>query len=316
MSDEWTDNLASKKFNVEHALAMEARGSVIMPVRFLYEPDRLKEYEATLATCHIYMIGYMPTIQTDGPGEVDGTEIITKWLIGGKPFEARIDVLVQGCTVARNDELGTWWIVDPEGNPRHPDILMQKARQRLADEQTAFPFKVLYIGQAFGKNGSRQALDRLLKGHEKLQEICIKGVPADHALYLLLVDVEPGTNLHTIFNSMAQEQANTYDRILHGLEAQAETTEAEKTTLYEASLIRYFEPPYNKEFKETFPSTNMTLLQGCYKKDINTIIAEINLDGEFQLTSDKIPPKKNHMAVHELHSDDERKIFFGLIDPP
>lgn len=106
------------------------------------------------------------------------------------------------------------------------------------------------------------------RGHEKLQEICIKGVPQGHGLYLLLIEVAIGTNLNTIFNPQAKDQDNTHDRILKGLQAQAETTEAEKTTLYEASLIRYFEPPYNKEFKENFPSTNMSLLKRAMAKTL------------------------------------------------
>ena len=46
-------------------------------------------------------------------------------------------------------------------------------------------FEVLYIGQAFGDGGSRNALDRLLK-HETLQKIAVKGVPAGSVLMLLL----------------------------------------------------------------------------------------------------------------------------------
>lgn len=311
MSKEWEEKLASQKYNVEHALAIEALKTIIMPVRFIYEPERLKEFKTALRCCHIYMIGYMPTIQTDGAGIIDKDHVITNWLVGGKPYTVRTSIFAEGCTV--HEEGGRWWIVDPKGIRRTPDTLMKRARQQLGDEQTAFPFKVLYIGQAFGKNGSRQALDRLLQGHEKLQEICIKGVPPEHAIYLLFINVAPGPNLNTILNPQAKEQGNTHGRILKGLEAQQETTEAQKTTLFEASFIRYFKPLYNKEFKENFPSTNMNLLQECYEKDINTIIAELNIDAEFQVTSDTIPPQKNHMAIHELHSEMDRKIFFGLI---
>lgn len=313
MAKDWDEQLKEQKFGVEHALELNARSSVIMPVRFLYEPDRLEQYRDTLATCHIYMIGHLPIMQTDGAGEIDGSHVITKWLIAGKSYEVRTDIFTTGCTVHK--ENGLWWIVDPDGNRRTPDKLMERARRQLGDEHSALPFTVLYIGQAFGKNGSRQALDRLLKGHEKLQEICIKGAPEGQALYVLLIDLEPGTNLATIFNPQAKDHDSQYERIVQGLQAQAETSEAEKTTLYEASLIRYFQPPYNKEFKETFPSTNMTLLEGCYGKDINSIMATLNLDADFQVKSDIVPQKKDHFVHHQLQTEQDRRIFFGLLNP-
>lgn len=37
-------------------------------------------------------------------------------------------------------------------------------------------FDIQYIGQAYGKSGSRNALDRLRK-HETVQKIALQGVP-------------------------------------------------------------------------------------------------------------------------------------------
>lgn len=311
MSKDWDEKLAEQKYGVEHALELSARSAIIMPVRFLYEAERLEEYRATLATCHIYMIGHLPIIESTAPGQIEKDEIITSWLVAGKPYEVRTKI-PEGCSI--HAEYGRWWIIDPEGNSRKPDKLLERARKQLGDEQNAIPFTVLYVGQAYGKNGSRQALDRLLKGHEKLQEILAKGPPEGHALYLLLIDAEPGTTLNTIFNPQAKNHDDTFDRILKGLQKQEETSEAEKTTLYEASLIRYFRPPYNKEFKETFPSTNMTLLAGCYDKDISSIVASLCIDAEYQLKSDSVPQKKDHVINHDLHADKDRKIFFGFLN--
>ncbi|HEY9753885.1 MAG TPA: hypothetical protein V6C97_01845 [Oculatellaceae cyanobacterium] len=148
-----------------------------------------------------------------------------------------------------------------------------------------------------------------LKGHEKLQEICIKGIPEGQALSLLLIDVEPGATLNTIFNPQAKNQDGTYERILNGLKKQEETSEAEKITLYEASLIRYFQPPYNKEYKENFPSTNMTMLEDCYDKNISSIIAGLCIDAEYQLRSEAVAQKKDHVINHDLYTEKDRKIF-------
>ncbi|HEY9753886.1 MAG TPA: hypothetical protein V6C97_01850 [Oculatellaceae cyanobacterium] len=43
MSKEWDEHLAEQKFGVEHALELNARSAIIMPVRFLYEPERLEQ---------------------------------------------------------------------------------------------------------------------------------------------------------------------------------------------------------------------------------------------------------------------------------
>ena len=48
--------------------------------------------------------------------------------------------------------------------------------QNLKHQSNAANFVVKYIGQAYGKEGSRNAIDRLLK-HETLQKISLKGIP-------------------------------------------------------------------------------------------------------------------------------------------
>jgi len=83
-------------------------------------------------------------------------------------------------------------------------------------------------------------------------------------------------------------------------------------TLYEPSLIRHFQPPFNKEFKESFPSTNLKVLADCYDKDFSTLISEICIDElPFKMTSDAVPPSQYHTAKFDLHEDEVRQIFFG-----
>jgi len=69
-----------------------------------------------------------------------------------------------------------------------------------------------------------------------------------------------------MFNPWANDKCRGSERIKKGLDKLFGTNEAERTTLYEASLIRYFQPPFNKEFKNSFPSTNMKVLADCYDK--------------------------------------------------
>jgi hypothetical protein len=69
-----------------------------------------------------------------------------------------------------NAETG-WYVEDAAGGKSFPNTAM--ISRRLAVDHGALGFDVLYIGQAFGDDGSRNALDRLKK-HETLQKIAAK----------------------------------------------------------------------------------------------------------------------------------------------
>src|SRR3546814_13745764 len=113
--------------------------------------------------------------------------------------------------------------------------------RRLNHEQDAIRFDVLYIGQAYGKDGSRNALDRLLK-HETLQRISVKGVPSDRRLTLLMLEIEPGNRMITFMNPCAGNTKDGSARISSGLDTLSGNSAPEPVTLYEASQIRYFPP--------------------------------------------------------------------------
>jgi hypothetical protein len=169
---------------------------------------------------------------------------------------------------------------------------------------------VLYIGQAYGGDGSRNALDRLKK-HETLQKIAVKGIPEDYVLTILMLAIEPSSQLITMINPWAKDQSHGLERMKKGL--LFDTNEAERTTLYEAALIRYFQPPFNKEFKNSFPSTNMKVLAECYNKDFSALVAEICIDElPFKLFSAAAQRTGTgyHHAKHNLHTDESRRVFF------
>lgn len=311
MNDNWQDMLAGKKFDVEHALTLESRSSLILPAGWIYDNKRLEPFLEGIKDCHVYMIGHLPIMEMNGVGRIENAQLITSYLIAGKEHELRWNV-PPGSKIEKQN--GNWWVSDPEGKQLIPE--QRLAQRRLSNEQNALPFNVLYIGQAFGTDGSRNALERLQK-HEKLQEIALKQrevVPNNHRLSTLLLEMERNTELVTMFNSFAQSGDNTYERILNGLKKLDETTEAEKTTLYEASLISHFQPRFNKEFKDSFPSTNMKVLTGCYERDITAIIANLAPNAEFQVCSDIVSPKKEHVIQIDLHDDKARRVFLGLTD--
>ncbi|SMX31951.1 hypothetical protein [Actibacterium lipolyticum] len=299
-----TELFGAKQFDIEHALNMYATSFVLMPAFGIYEEEIVAAFKAQLAKCHIYVIGTIPPIETVDQRLEDG-QLVIATLVAGKRYNLTWP-MPEGVEVVETDR--GWFIKNGDGYwaPSDDEIV-----QRLNVEQDAIRFEVLYIGQAYGKDGSRSALDRLLK-HETLQRIAVTGVPADRRLTILMLEIEPANSMITFMNPWAENREGGSVRISAGLDKLFGTSEAERVTLYEASLIRHFQPPFNKEFKESFPSTNLKVLADCYDKDFSALISEIRIDKlPFKMTSDAVPPSQYHTAKFDLHEDEARQVFFG-----
>ena len=302
MSDVFKD----KAFDVEHALIMYARSYVTMPAFGIYEDELIAPLIEQIRHCHIYIIGLTPKLDFVGATQ-EAEDLVTSVEIGRRRYDLRWPV-PKGATLKGSDQYG-WYVEDDSGGKFFPSEAM--IGQRISAEYGILDFKVLYIGQAFGENGSRNALVRLKK-HETLQKIAVKGIPEGYNLTILMLAIEPANQLLTTFNPWAKDASQSSERIKKGLDKLFGTTEAERTTLYEASLIRYFQPEFNIEFKNSFPSTNMKLLADCYEKDFSGLVAEISIDElPFTLFSDTVPHRTSHIAKHDLHTDESRRIFFS-----
>lgn len=290
-------------FDVEHAINMYAYSYVTMPADAIYDKKMLSQYSEILSKCHIYIIGFHPTIQLIDANQVErNLSLNFKVNLEDKevtlPLPDDLDLLVDGDTFSLVNKAGKrMWFNDIDINR----IINQSV--------STLEFNIQYIGQSYGKDGSRNAMTRLLK-HETLQKIALQGVPEGQRLTLLLLEIEPSNRLITSFNPHA-EVKDEGSRIKSGLEKLYSTSEQERISLYEASLIRYFSPKFNKEFKNSFPSTNLKVLQDCYEKDFSAVIAEISISElPFQLCSDTIKASPSHISKHHLHDDAKRKIFF------
>lgn len=296
--------LTGKKFDIEHALSMYALSYVQMPAWGIYEKDVVAEFQARIDKCHIYIIGTLPAVELVDDREEDGNLVLGLTVSGERhelswpiPDGAKMIDTDHGKFLEKD---GLVWA------PTEHDMM-----RRLNDEQDAIRFDVLYVGQAYGKDGSRSALDRLLK-HETLQKISVKGIPADRRLTLLMLQIEPGNRMITVMNPWAKNKDDGPKRISAGLDKLFGTSDAERVTLYEASLIRYFQPPFNKEFKDSFPSTNLKVLADCYEKDFAALISEICIDElPFKLTSGAVAAAQYHTAKFDLHEDEARRVFFS-----
>lgn len=293
-------------FDIEHALGMYAVSYCVLPAESIYDKETLTSLTDVADTCHIYLIGYTPKIDFIGAEQKDGHLLLTFKILKKKHIISY--KLPDGLSLKRDSE--HWYLSDSSGERFWPDIIEMQSKLSLKSREVKFEVK--YVGQAYGQDGSRNAIDRLLK-HETLQKIALKGAPDGHQITLLLLAVQPSNQLFTTINPFAKNKKDGLKRIKKGLDKLFNTSEKERTALYEAALIRYFHPDFNKEFKDSFPSTSLKILRDCYEKDFAGIVAEICIDElPFLLWSSSVKPALHHIAKHDLHKIDDRKIFFDL----
>lgn len=300
------DVFGNAAFDIEHALSMYALSFCTIPAEGIYDKDALASLGKVLDKCHIYLIGYTPKIDLIGAEQKD-RHLLLSFDILSKKYVLDYE-LPKGLNLKLDGDL--WYLADAWGGRFWPNE--NEMQTRLAASTDLIKFEVKYVGQAYGQDGSRSALDRLLK-HETLQKISLTDTPQGYRITLLLLAIEPSNQLITSINPFAKNTQDGGARIQQGLSKLFNTTEAERISLYEAALIRYFYPDFNKEFKDSFPSTNLKILRDCYKKDFSAVIAEICIDDlPFQLWSSAVAPKLHHIAKHDLHKSEDRKMFFGL----
>ena len=299
-SSDW----AIGRFDVEHALGMYAQSYAVLPASGIYEIDKFKdELRGVPERSHIYVIGESPKLKI-GPFEQDGRVLRITLNLANEVRTASFPLPPE---LNLEEQDGFYFLSDSKGQrlmPGHDQILSAAG---------TVPFKVLYIGQAFGKHGERKAIDRLL-AHSRLQEIALKGVREGFELNLVLIELAD-TTLFTHFNPNAEikDEEIARDRISAGVGKLFGTSLAERVSLYEAGLIRYFQPKFNVEFKNSFPSTNLKILADCYEKDFAAIVAEICIDDfPYSLYSESVDPKVFHIAAYDLQADKDRSFFFGL----
>jgi hypothetical protein len=295
----------NKKFDVEHALNLHADSFSLFPAQAIYDDEALKPFMPVIERCHIYLIGTVPKVDFVGTRQSNRTLFVTMEVLG-KAYEISWP-LPDGIELKEED--GLWYLLDQHG--KRSFVTEDAMFQQLAVTYDCLQFDVQYIGQAYGSDGSRNALDRLRK-HETLQKIALQGVPEGYRLELILLEVVPATRVVTLFNPEAEDKTQGGERIKAGLDKLFGTDEKERVSLFEAAFIRYFRPPFNEKFKDSFPSTNMKVLKDCYAKDFSAVVAEIGFDElPFKLCSGHVEAKDHHIASFNLSTAEERAVFFS-----
>jgi len=184
---------------------------------------------------------------------------------------------------------------------------------KLDNLQKSLSFEVLYVGQSYGTEGSSTSVDRLIN-HKTLQKIYFdssKNFPGKD-IWLILCSFEKSiiTTTDPKQDEYGVSEAENNKHLFQA--ANTEVTEKQSINFTEASLIRYFQPEYNKIYKDSFPSTSHTAYSECYELDVNSVAIHLSTQEFFMLHSSQVPPNCDHSAYFNLHSHNERKSMFEL----
>lgn len=181
-------------------------------------------------------------------------------------------------------------------------------------------YEVLYIGQAYGKNGKRTAINRLL-AHETLQKIYTHSLTQnpESDIWIMLTRFSQLSILFSLanFNVDFQKDNNERDDKLanHFFNNQGfKISENQQINFTEAALIRYFKPKYNLEFKDSFPNKNHKSYSECYKLDIRALNIELDTSEHIRnIYTAHTGKRNNHSTMFEFENDKDRFSFMEII---
>jgi len=321
-------NKSKRKYLSEFALNIHTGGWTLMPASDLAIDNPLMPDDSTqglLDNSHIYLLSKLPRLSFSPNRFQYKNNVISgdfTFKVEGKEKLVPFEFSPNPSSDITNIELSPY---------PHREILMKDSNgdaiRFIPASLLFFSFgfhtkfneiknlEVLYVGQAYA-DGKRSAVDRL-KNHSTLQKILanFQYSSPDYEIYILMYEYMDPV-LFTSMDGRSKAQITDYRDInrFHSI-VDNPPTKKQVISLMEAGLIRYFQPKYNKIYKENFPSTSHEILKGCYALDFSALVVEINSeDLGFSLYSDNIKPSSHHISKIELIDPDKRWGFFHISD--
>jgi hypothetical protein len=175
--------------------------------------------------------------------------------------------------------------------------------------------EILYVGQSLSGSAKYSIRDRI-ENHSTLQNIyseAIKNFPGDE-IWIGLFDFE--MQIITSINGITEATATPEEDDAH-VERFFSTAISDQhmVNFTEAALIRYFQPSYNKIYKNSFPDPAHSTYSSCYDLEVNMLVIGFSLDCiRCRVYSGAVSPAIEHEVKFNLYSTDERKSMFDFSD--
>ncbi len=289
--------------------------------RLVLQQEHLHKINEINIKPHIYIIARRPRI-TILPSEFKFGDEIIKGV-----FRKQVREDYEDIEVSTNNHLGTseveiisdypfteYRIVSSDG-----DSLLANGKSALLLAACGVEYwhhldlEVLYIGQSYGLNGSRTAAERLQK-HETLQGIYAEAMrnSPDQDIWLFVSEFEE--MFLATFDGRDRGSLSSSDDDSHISRVVNNTmSQQQKINFTEAALIRYFNPEYNKTYRDTFPNPAHRTYSECYDIDLNMICVEIQTrELGFRFWSKAVDSAWVHFCAFPLHSKEDRRYMFEI----
>lgn len=237
------------------------------------------------------------------------------------PFRGHSQDLKMKSEYPYNDLL----LYDNEGNGNHYKlaVFIDESHKMLGIHEPLLDYEVLYIGQAYGKDGKRTAIDRL-SSHSTLQNIYSEAMQRnpDSEIWIMLSSFAQNDIMS--FNGRIESEASHKDELDRAnalFNSDENISKKQKINFTEAALINTFFPPYNKEYKGTFPNPAHDSYSSCFDLDINSLVVELDTSESLkELNSeatDKVNDKMfkrpfNKSGVFHFSNREDRYKMFNL----
>lgn len=211
----------------------------------------------------------------------------------------------------RTYEHGAYFSVEIDGKLAHGDAWSLASLLSSADVELAAQ-EVLYIGEAFGKDGSTNVWHRV-RAHQKLQQIYEDHADLDCDIFVVPLSLERGSLINDDHIDDTDDGPSLEQYYQHFATRQGGIRKP-SVDLIEHSLIAYFSPPYNEllaEWRYEAPTKSMRLMRGAGFR-----LIQVHLSGKWGLArfySETVPDRlRSHLISHDLPPEPRRPVFRGI----
>jgi len=309
--------MSLRKFTTEVTLILTV-GLCFLGRQQDFAETPLSEEEAE--QLHLYVVARRPLVRIR-PQSVEFTDDEVRFVVGVQRGESFSE---SPMTVVHEFGSGATWESEwphDEFSIRRSDgeVCMYGTVAQLSDRIPGWPLaarmlEVVYVDQAFGKDGERTAWDRL-KSHATVQKILAE-TPRDQQVWIALAAV---TDVQMTYETVPGPTATSDDEdnqhlssIIGALE-RGDFRDKEAVALAEAGMIRYFQPQYNDRLKHRFPARKSVPLKTVRGLDVHGLIVEIQSDAVGNLIGTPMQKASMlHFAGFAIHVDDEREVTLAL----
>ncbi|MFJ4748735.1 hypothetical protein [Streptomyces albogriseolus] len=323
--------MPSKRHITEFGMIAVIDRSVMMEPKALRDESLSEEILEYASGCHLYLIGHRPMTVVDPDSlSVDGDYMAARFISYEQSDDAIVECLWKQPGVAGGVEVISDWpynvlrVVDASGRrvaKGNASLFLTYAvasaesdEQRLPVDAQFLDLQVDYVGKAYGSEGERGALARL-QNHKTFQRILAE-LSRDAEAWVILLNSDTQTLLTSVMpwgtpgDAADLADSEHIERALSG-----PLTDEIIVDFTEGCLIKYFQPRYNIQLKNTFPRPTSKPLMELYSRDLNAVGFELDTRHlGVRLRSEVVAPSFYHTETYPLHSVEERRSMFDFLD--